>query len=201
VSEESLMPQWWEVALPIAGTLGGTIIGGLAQGWNSRRQTKDQARHQRDTLVMNEKIKLYAEILGLAYDARRAKRLADVTNEEMKVLICHSPPPRSQRSGTNHSHRGQVERRLGEATNEFIDAANSFFKLSHRVEIYAPSDIRAAYTRVGIPYIENLEAVDELCRLVRHDLGVEEPPKKLSKLKKILPRRKAPGASPLPVGE
>lgn len=72
----SVMATWWELAIPVAGTLAGALLGSWLQARNSlrvlkvqnlaaQRADRDKHEHERSMQLLEEKKKQYADFLAV----------------------------------------------------------------------------------------------------------------------------------------
>ncbi|MFG1954322.1 hypothetical protein [Micromonospora sp. NPDC048830] len=169
------MAQWWELTLPIAGTLAGAVAGGLVQGRNNRKQARDQARNQRDALVLAEKTEVYIEVLAAIREAyfvlkNRDKLIltAKCANEihYMLGLIgagLPDPWPERRRKYVEHEER-------------FWQIYENLHKLYDRVYLYAPSAVVESFAYFMDKPLNKFDHLMTLRALIREDLGIVDSP-------------------------
>ncbi|MFF3852867.1 hypothetical protein [Micromonospora sp. NPDC002575] len=179
------MAKWWELSLPVVGTLAGALAGALIQGWNNRKQAKDQAQHQRDILLMSEKVqaqhqrdmmlmsekvKLYAELLRILNAMVPAGRRLDdyhrawtETKTALKARGEVSPEEEQQLASLRVT--GESARR------ELAPLYDKLGHLADAIELYAPDDVVEAFLLV-IADQRDGSRIFNLRKMLRSDLGV-----------------------------
>lgn len=167
------MAQWWELAIPAAGTLLGAAVGAGSQLVLRGRQE----RHERAMRFVDEKVRVYSRIITLIAELPRARAVAQKSRKAMEPYadgfdLDSVPDP---------AEKARIFRLAEQAAVDTEEAANllaEFVALVNSLRIWGPSEVASLALDLNEAYRDGrMVDVDELrpqlVQAIRKDLRVD----------------------------
>ncbi|MEU8344710.1 hypothetical protein AB0C74_23670 [Spirillospora sp. NPDC048832] len=162
------MAKWWEIVIPVGGTLAGTGIGAYLQGFFNQRINKQQAettkevtnlqlKHDREMNFLDEKRRVYVEFLSELARYEELVRVAEDADEKAEPyrnIETDSLTPQERQGVVDAFQKAyDTSRAVSDKIKEVINVTNA-------LRMIAPDDV--------------MDAAHKLANAVRDQLSVED---------------------------
>lgn len=168
------MAQWWELAIPAAGTLLGAGLGAGSQLILRGRQE----RHERAMRLVDEKLRVYGRIVALIGDLPAARAGAERADESMRPY--ENIDPESISDPAEMARIGRIADRAADDNDVLVKLIEELITLIASLRIWGPVEVAELALQLNDAYRDGRadEAEDlqvALILAIRDDLRVEGP--------------------------